>query len=44
MTDNPHDNDDVAIYEKQGFGNRTGFGKKQALIVIDIINLSLKHI
>jgi hypothetical protein len=38
MTDNPHDADDVAVYEKQGFGNRIGFGKKPALLVIDFIN------
>jgi maleamate amidohydrolase len=38
MTDNPHDSDDVAIYEKQGFGTRMGFGKKPALLVIDFIN------
>ena len=39
MTDiNPHDSDDVAIYEKQGFGNRIGFGEKPALLIIDFIN------
>ena len=38
MTDNPHDADDVAIYEKQGFGNRIGFGQKPALLIIDFIN------
>ena len=30
--------DDLDIYEKQGFGNRIGFGEKPALIVIDFIN------
>jgi len=30
--------DDLGIYEKQGFGNRVGFGNKPALIVIDFIN------
>ena len=29
---------DLDIYEKQGFGNRIGFGEKPALIVIDFIN------
>ena len=29
---------DLDIYEKQGFGNRIGFGGKPALIVIDFIN------
>ena len=38
MTDAPHDADDIAIYEKQGFGNRVGFGKKPALLIIDFIN------
>lgn len=35
---NPHDATDTAIYEKQGFGNRMGFGQKPALLVIDFIN------
>ena len=30
--------DDLDIYEKQGYGNRIGFGEKPALIVIDFIN------
>ncbi|MDE0056653.1 MAG: isochorismatase family protein [Defluviicoccus sp.] len=30
--------DDLDIYEKQGFGNRIGFGERPALIVIDFIN------
>ena len=30
--------DDREIYQKQGFGNRVGFGVKPALIVIDFIN------
>ena len=30
--------DDLEIYEKQGFGNRVGFGKKPALLIIDFIN------
>ena len=30
--------DDLDIYEKQGFGNRIGFGEKPALVVIDFIN------
>ena len=38
MTVNPHDAEDTAVYEKQGFGNRIGFGKKPALLVIDFIN------
>ena len=38
MTDNPHDAEDTAVYEKQGFGNRIGFGKKPALLIIDFIN------
>lgn len=38
MTDNPHDAEDTALYEKQGFGNRIGFGKKPALLIIDFIN------
>lgn len=38
MTDNPHDAEDIAVYEKQGFGNRLGFGKKPALLIIDFIN------
>ena len=38
MADNPHDAADIAVYEKQGFGNRVGFGKKPALLVIDFIN------
>ena len=29
MTDNPHDAEDIAVYEKQGFGNRIGFGKSR---------------
>lgn len=38
MTDQPHDAEDIAVYEKQGFGNRIGFGKKPALLIIDFIN------
>lgn len=38
MSDNPHDAEDTAVYEKQGFGNRIGFGKKPALLIIDFIN------
>lgn len=30
--------DDLDIYEKQGFGNRMGFGKRPALLIIDFIN------
>ena len=30
--------DDLEIYEKQGFGNRVGFGKRPALLIIDFIN------
>ena len=30
--------DDLAVYEKQGFGHRVGFGDKPALIIIDFIN------
>ena len=30
--------DDSGIYEKQGFGNRVGFGKKPALLIIDFVN------
>lgn len=30
--------DDTGIYEKQGFGNRVGFGEKPALLIIDFIN------
>lgn len=38
MSLNPHDAEDTAVYEKQGFGNRIGFGKKPALLIIDFIN------
>ncbi len=38
MNDNPHDPEDVAVYDKQGFGNRVGFGSKPAVLVIDFIN------
>ena len=38
MNDNPHDPEDVAVYNKQGFGNRVGFGNKPAVLVIDFIN------
>ena len=38
MNDNPHDPEDVAVYDKQGFGNRVGFGNKPAVLVIDFIN------
>jgi maleamate amidohydrolase len=38
MSVNPHDAEDTAVYEKQGFGNRIGFGKKPALLIIDFIN------
>ena len=38
MNDNPHDPEDVAGYDKQGFGNRVGFGNKPAVLVIDFIN------
>ena len=38
MSINPHDAEDIAVYEKQGFGNRIGFGKKPALLIIDFIN------
>ena len=38
MSENPHDAEDTAVYEKQGFGNRIGFGKKPALLIIDFIN------
>jgi maleamate amidohydrolase len=30
--------DELDVYKKQGFGNRMGFGKKPALVVIDFIN------
>ena len=30
--------DDLAVYEKQGFGHRIGFGAKPALIIVDFIN------
>lgn len=30
--------DDLEIYEKQGFGQRMGFGKRPALLIIDFIN------
>lgn len=30
--------DDLEIYEKQGFGNRVGFGKRPALLIIDFVN------
>lgn len=30
--------DDLDIYEKQGFGNRMGFGTRPALLIIDFIN------
>lgn len=38
MTDGPHDAADVAIYARQGFGNRIGFGRSPALLIIDFIN------
>ena len=44
MSVNPHDAEDTAVYEKQGFGNRIGFGKKPALLIIDFINGELKII
>ena len=30
--------DDLKVYEKQGFGQRMGFGDKPALLIIDFIN------
>lgn len=30
--------DDLDIYEQQGFGNRMGFGRSPALLIIDFIN------
>ena len=38
MTDGPHGAADIAIYAKQGFGNRIGFGRSPALLIIDFIN------
>ncbi len=38
MIDGPHDAADVAVYAKQGFGNRIGFGRSPALLIIDFIN------
>ncbi len=38
MTDGPHDASDIAIYQKQGFGSRVGFGNSPALLIIDFIN------
>jgi maleamate amidohydrolase len=29
---------DLDVYEKQGFGNRSGFGKKPALVIVDFVN------
>ena len=31
-------NDDIAIYRSQGIGQRMGFGKRPALLIIDFIN------
>ena len=38
MTDGPHEREDVAVYERQGFGARVGFGTSPALLIIDFIN------
>ena len=29
---------DLDVYKKQGFGNRSGFGNKPALVVVDFVN------
>lgn len=34
----PNSQDDRAVYERQGFGQRLGFGKKAALIIVDFVN------
>ena len=30
--------DELDIYQKQGFGNRSGFGERPALLIIDFVN------
>ena len=29
---------EVGIYERQGFGNQSGFGKQPALLIVDFVN------
>lgn len=29
---------DLDVYEKQGFGNRSGFGSRPALVIVDFVN------
>ena len=29
---------EVDIYERQGFGNQSGFGKQPALLIVDFVN------
>lgn len=29
---------DLSVYERQGFGNSSGFGKKPALVIVDFVN------
>ena len=38
MDGSPHRAEDVAIYERQGFGGRIGFGRSPAILVVDFIN------
>lgn len=30
--------DDLDVYTRQGFGNRSGFGKRPALVIVDFVN------
>ncbi len=32
------DKSDLDVYKKQGFGNRSGFGTKPALVIVDFVN------
>ncbi len=29
---------EVDIYQRQGFGNQSGFGKQPALLIVDFVN------
>ena len=29
---------DLDVYEKQGFGNKSGFGDNPALLIVDFVN------
>ncbi len=30
--------DELDIYQKQGFGNQSGFGERPALLIVDFVN------